>query len=284
MRHDIEEKDSELDRQYQSLQEAKREREIASRQVETLQHKLSKSQSIVEELRKEKNDTENQLEVKRFEFDSLREAKTHKIELQKLSISQKENEISNLKMHLKFVQDKLLEANTLIPTLEEDIRELSGKLAIKSAKIEVLRESKNDMRELLDLKKRELDSTLIQQVAANTMYYGYRKELEVYMHKCENIDVDNILALYMQYEEVPEANILGDEMNDWSQNALQLPRTPTLMNANYPEHYLASTQQRNLSPVGQLTQRASTNMKGTRVRHWVYIMQKLLVTSLFGTQ
>lgn len=184
MRKEIDERDHKLTQQSQRLKEAEKLRGIVSRRMRNLNDELSYGRSRNQKLEKEKKKMENRLELIEYEFDILSKNTTNEIQLQKVSISVKKKEISDLKTQLQLDEAQLEKNRIRIPQLEEDLHRTSTELVIKSAEVDMLRESKNDMQKLLIVKMSELDNHLIQQAAANILYEGgYRQEKEVIVSK-----------------------------------------------------------------------------------------------------
>ena len=179
LRNDIDNQDQDLARQDQSFLLAEQERDTALRRMETLEHQLSVSQSQVTQLIKEKEDTASTLRRREFEFQLLRRSATDQIELQQQSIYYKEKEIADLWVRLQSVESELAETKLRIPALKEDLQTATLKLKKKEVEVEVLQETKNDMRLLLDMEKRVLDNYLLQLTAASISHDQYRQEVEV---------------------------------------------------------------------------------------------------------
>ena len=184
LRTDIEVRNRELAKLDRRLQKAEKERNVTARQIETLRHQLWRYQSTLNELDGEKEHMANTLTMKQFEVDLLRQGRTQQVELQRLSIEQKEREISDLNRRLQTVERELDDANKQIPTLRESLEWVTVELARKSAEVELAREGRNDGRLLLDMANKVLDTYLIQQSAANVSYNRYVEEVEVrFPHK-----------------------------------------------------------------------------------------------------
>ena len=179
LRSDIHNQDQDLARQDQGCLQAEQERDAALRRIETLEHQLSVSQSRIGELIKEKEDAASTLKRREFEFQMLRQSATDQIELQQQSIYYKEKEIADLRARLQSVEGELAESKLRIPTLKEDLQTATLELKKKEVEVEVLQETKNDMRLLLDMERRVLDNYLLQLTAARVSHDQYRQEVEV---------------------------------------------------------------------------------------------------------
>ena len=179
LRNDIDNQDYALVRQYQSFLLVEQERDAALRRIETLEHQLSVYQSQITQLVKEKEDTVSILRCREFEFQLLRRSATDQIELQQQSIYYKEKEIADLRTRLQSVESELAQAKLQIPALKEDLQTATLELKKKEVEVEVLQETKNDMRLLLDMEKRVLDNYLLQLTAASISHDQYRQEVKV---------------------------------------------------------------------------------------------------------
>ena len=161
------------------MQRLEEERKATSRRIKTLEHRLTLRSTNIVELIGEKENMENTLRQREFEFEMLCQSKTQKIELLQQCISTREKEILDLKMHLQNVDSELNEANKLIPTLKEKLQRKSVELEKKSAKVQRLKRDNNDMQLLLDMEKRVLDNYLLQEAAADVSHDRYIQEVQV---------------------------------------------------------------------------------------------------------
>ena len=184
LRTDIDDQDQGLAQRDQSFQQAQQERSATSEQLKTLKFKLSQSQSRIRQLMKERDDTVRALKLQEFEFQVMRQSATKQFELQQQSISHKEKEIANLKMHLQFVEKELNETKPLIPALKEELLKASLELESKTTEVQLLRETRTDMRLALDTERKVLDNYLLQQMAASVSQDRYNQEVEVSLRPC----------------------------------------------------------------------------------------------------
>ena len=179
LKQDIVEREKDLDRRDQSLQQVEQEKKAALQRIDTLENKISICQSKITDLMKEKDETAMALEVVNFEFDLVHQSNTQHIALQQQCIRLREKEVSNLRERLQLVENELRETNLLIPTLKEDLQMATVELEKKSTEIKVLQQNNNDMRLLLDTEKQVLDNYLLQQTAANISHDRYKQEVKV---------------------------------------------------------------------------------------------------------
>lgn len=180
LRNDIDDQDLDMAEREQSFQQAEQEKKAASQRIQTLEYKLSISESRVKQLMKEKDDVMSALKLLEFEFQLLRQTATEQIELQQQSISHKENEIAILKAKLQSVEKELDETKRqIVPALKEELQKASLELKNKSTEVQLLKEAKTDMRLLLDMEKKVLDNYLLQQTAANISHERFKHEVKV---------------------------------------------------------------------------------------------------------
>ena len=192
---DIDSKDQELAQRDQSLKQAELKRKTISEEFTAVKQKLTESQSRITKLAEEKNDLENTLKLREFEFQIMQQSATQQMEMQRQSISLKEKDIADLKERLKTVRKELDETKFYVPALREELQKASQELASKSTEIKLLRETKEEMKLSLDIERKRYDNVVMQQTAANTSTDSYKQEVEVLYRQEWH---DNILVVHVQ--------------------------------------------------------------------------------------
>ena len=193
---DIDSKDQELAQRDQSLKQAELKRKTISEEFTAVKQKLTESQSRIIKLAEEKNDLENTLKLREFEFQIMQQSATQQMEMQRQSISLKEKDIADLKERLKTVRKELDETKFYVPVLREELQKASQELASKSTEIKLLREAKEEMKLSLDIERKRYDNVVMQQTAANTSNDSYKQEVEVLYRQEWH---DNILVVHVQF-------------------------------------------------------------------------------------
>ena len=193
---DIDSQDQELAQRDQSLKQAELKRNTISEEFTAVKQKLTESQSRITNLAEEKNDLENTLKLREFEFQIMQQSATQQMEMQRQSISLKEKEIVDLKKRLKTVRKELDETKFYVPALREELQKASQELASKSTKIKLLREAKEEMKLSLDIERERYDNAVMQQTAANTSNDSFKQEVEVLYRQEWH---DNILVVHVQF-------------------------------------------------------------------------------------
>ena len=193
---DIDSKDQELAQHDQSLKQAELKRKTISEEFTAVKQKLTESQSRITKLAEEKNDLENTLKLREFEFQIMQQSATQQMEMQRQSISLKEKDIADLKERLKTVRKELDETKFYVPALRVELQKASQELASKSTEINLLREAKEEMKLSLDIERKRYDNYVMQQTAANTSTDSYKQEVEVLYRQEWH---DNILVVHVQF-------------------------------------------------------------------------------------
>lgn len=162
--------------------EAQGERNITSRHLATLKHKLSKYLTRIRELERDKEETGLALRQLQFEFNSLYQMTTRQMEeteMKRQIIANKEMKITELKGSLKEIEVELKEAHHQIPLLQKSLEKMEEELESKTKEVEEMRGNVNDMTLLLHMNHRVLGDYLMQEAAAKISSDRYMQELQV---------------------------------------------------------------------------------------------------------
>ena len=178
-RREIVSKDTELAQQNQTLKLAELKEKSIVQNFSDIRKNLSSSEKTVTELLSQKKNLEEQLKVKEDEMQFFRESSTEQKQWLNKLISQKEEEIANLKKELTWINAELAEANTQIGRYEAQICEIQSDLSKKSEEVKSLRDANAQKKQELDLKRKEVDQLRIQQTAAEESNDKYEKKTTV---------------------------------------------------------------------------------------------------------
>ena len=179
MRSAIESKDVELMVRKQTSSEAQNARALAREKFQQIKRDAVQVQTRVTKLIAQRIEIRKQLEQKERGLRKLqRIQEREKGELQSL-IDERNEEITRLQQALEAVQAELAFEKQKASSLQEQLQQATKDLEVKSARVQELESSRQELVTLLDSQRKMVDQLLMQQAAASNSQQQYTKEIQV---------------------------------------------------------------------------------------------------------
>ena len=188
---EVEAKDKELAVKYQSLEEARRQMDVANqRATETIQS-IRQTQTKAKSLIQEKMEVEKQLQLKEQELQFLRTIHQDSEQLENI-IRNKEEEIRVLRHRLHEVESELSSERKLSQELREQLKRANAELETKYAVEREREKATGDLRTSLERERQMADFLREQLTSASTS----KEHVEVCTNPCI-IEICSHARLYM---------------------------------------------------------------------------------------
>ena len=172
-------KDAELEAKSNMLEESKKEKSVLNHEVTTLKQNIDHTHIKSVKLINEKLEIEKQLELKKQEIELLKSSHSDKSQHFQSIITQREEEISQLKEQLRMVEGQLSSERKKAQDLREQFNQVERELAAESARAQELEKSNGKLEANLESTRKRVELLLMENAAASSNQQQHTRELEV---------------------------------------------------------------------------------------------------------